>query len=117
MACPETYAGARNKMGWPYPELQDEARGKISLMCYLDQLESQQMSLAVRQCKPKTVGEAITATLEFESHLKASVADYSKNQSDESSTANQPIHQLQCLVDTLNQLQQRLANLEASGLQ
>jgi len=71
------------------------------------------MSLVVRQCKPKTVIEAVTATLEFESHLKASAADYNKNQSNESSTANQLIHQLQCLVDTLNQLQQRL---EASGL-
>ena len=100
-----------------FPELQDEAREKLALLRYLDQLDSQQISFAVRQRKPQTIRQAVTATLEFESYLRTNDTDQSKHQSSEPTVINdQPLHQLQCVVDTLHQLQRRLADLEADAV-
>ena len=52
-----------------YPELQEKSREYITLNCYLEQLRDPCIAFEVRQRHPKTVSEAVTATLELESYL------------------------------------------------
>ena len=51
-----------------YPDLQVEARERLSLNRYLDQLSDPQVAFGVRQVAPRTVDEAVTATLRMESY-------------------------------------------------
>ena len=51
-----------------YPDLQEEARERLSLNRYLDQLTDPQIAFAVRQTLPKSVDGAVTATLRLESY-------------------------------------------------
>jgi len=46
-----------------YPELQREAREYIALNIYLDQLQQLQIALGVRQKRPKTIQDAVQATI------------------------------------------------------
>ena len=59
----------RNLADRAYPTLQEEARERLSLNAYLDQLPQPQLSFAVRQKQPATLDEAVAATLEMESYL------------------------------------------------
>ena len=52
-----------------YPELQEKSREYIALNCYLEQLRDPRIAFEVRQRRPKTVSEAVTAALELESYL------------------------------------------------
>ncbi len=52
-----------------YPDLQEDAREQLVLTHYLGQLEHQQLAFSVKQKRPKTVDEAVNATLEMESYL------------------------------------------------
>ncbi len=52
-----------------YPDLQENAREQLALTYYLGQLEHQQLAFSVNQKCPKTVDEAVSATLEMESYL------------------------------------------------
>ena len=52
-----------------YPDLQEDAREQLALTHYLGQLEPQQLAFSVKQKRPKTVDEAVSATLEMESYL------------------------------------------------
>ena len=52
-----------------YPELEEEAREYITLNIYLDQLQQPQTALVVRQERPRTLTEAVKATLELETFL------------------------------------------------
>ena len=52
-----------------FPDPQVEAREQIALSCYLNQLHNLQIAVAVRQRRPKSIQEAVTATLELESYL------------------------------------------------
>ena len=100
-----------------FPELQEEAREHLALIHYLNQLESQEIAFTVRQQKPQTIREAVTLTFEFESYLLANNTGHNMHQSSEPSlTSNQPLHQLQCLAEALQQLQLRLSDLEAGAL-
>ena len=61
-----------------YPNLQEEARERLSINAYLAQLPQRQISFSVRQKQSSTLDEAVAATLEMESyllshHLKVSV--------------------------------------------
>ena len=51
-----------------YPELQEEAREQLSLNRYLDMITDPQIEFSVRQGFPRTVEEAVTATLWMESY-------------------------------------------------
>ena len=75
---------ARSKQrseGWPefaedirlladraYPNLQDEAREQICLTHFLGQITIPHIAFSVKQSHPKTLDEAVTATLEMESY-------------------------------------------------
>ncbi len=52
-----------------YPDLQEDVREQLALTRYLGQLEPQQLAFSVKQKRPKTVDEAVSATLEMESYL------------------------------------------------
>ena len=52
-----------------YPELEDKSREYIALNCYLEQLRDTRIAFEARQNCPKTVSEAVIATLELESCL------------------------------------------------
>ena len=51
-----------------YPDLQVEARECLALQRYLQQLEQPQVAFGVKQTRPKTVDDAVAATLEMESY-------------------------------------------------
>ena len=51
-----------------YPDLQAEARECLALQRYLQQLEQPQVAFGVKQTRPKTVDDAVAATLEMESY-------------------------------------------------
>ena len=52
-----------------YPDLQEEARKRLSINAYLSQLPQPQISFSVRQKQPPTLDDAVAATLEMESYL------------------------------------------------
>ena len=52
-----------------FPQLQDNAKEQLALNHYLGQLTNQQISFNVRQKRPRTLDEAVSATLELESYL------------------------------------------------
>ena len=54
-----------------YPTLQEEARERLAINAYLDQLPQPQLSFAVRQKQPDTLDDAVATTLEMESYLPA----------------------------------------------
>ena len=55
-----------------YPDLQDEVRESIMLTDYLDQIKNHQIAFWVRQQCPKSLVEAVRATIELESYLPKS---------------------------------------------
>ena len=90
----------------------------LALDHFLRQLCAPQISLAVRQRKPKCVKEAVDVTLEVESYLFSINRDYRASQDENAISANAssetPIQQLESMVEALHNLQLRLANLEAA---
>ena len=52
-----------------FPKLQDDAKEQLALTQYLGQLDNIQISFGVKQKRPKTLDEAVSATLELESYL------------------------------------------------
>ena len=52
-----------------FPELQPEVREQLALSHYFGQIDSTQIAFSVKQRKPKSVDEAVSATLEMESYL------------------------------------------------
>jgi len=61
--------GLRNLVDKAYPELEDEAKEQLALNHFLSQIENPHVAFSVRQKRPKTVDEAVSATLEMESYL------------------------------------------------
>lgn len=51
-----------------FPDLQMEARDRLSLNRFLDQITDPQINFAVKQRRPKTLDEAVAATLGMESY-------------------------------------------------
>ena len=52
-----------------YPTLEVNGREQLALNHFLGQLENPQVAFSVKQKRPKTLEEAVTATLEMESYL------------------------------------------------
>ena len=52
-----------------FPRLQDDAKEQLALSHYLGQLTNHQIAFNVRQKRPQTLDEAVSATLELESYL------------------------------------------------
>ena len=52
-----------------YPSLQLEARERLAVNTYLQQLSQPQVAFSVKQRRPATLDDAVTATLEMESYM------------------------------------------------
>ena len=52
-----------------YPTLQEEAREQLAINAFLQQLTQPQIAFSVKQKRPKTLDDAVAATLEMESYL------------------------------------------------
>lgn len=55
-----------------FSNLEEAARAHLVLTRYLEQLDNQQVAFSVKQKRPQSVDEAVTATLEMESYLNHS---------------------------------------------
>ena len=53
----------------PFPDLDETAKEKLSVDRYLTLLEKPEVSLAVRQRRPRTLNDAVSATLEIEAFM------------------------------------------------
>ena len=71
-----------------FPELQDEARERLALNSYLSQLDQPQVAFSVKQKRPESLDDAVTATLEMESYVIPKTAPVSSMQEEESVTAS-----------------------------
>ena len=54
-----------------YPDLEDNAKEQLALNHSVSQIENGQVAFSVRQKRPKTVDEAVSATLEMEAYIDA----------------------------------------------
>ena len=54
-----------------YPSLQHEARERLAINTYLQQLPQPQMAFSVKQKNPETLDDAVAATLEMESYVES----------------------------------------------
>ena len=52
-----------------FPDLQVEARECLAVRAYIQQLDQPQVAFSVKQSGPKTLDDAVTATLEMESYV------------------------------------------------
>lgn len=100
-----------------YPTLQEEARERLAINAYLDQLPQPQLSFAVRQKQPDTLDEAVATTLEMESYLPpqgASAVDCSPMDDPRVTVhavdkVTQLTQAMDRLVEKMEQLQQQVA--------
>ena len=59
----------RNLADKAYPELQDEARERLALNQYLQQLDQPQVAFGVKSKQPEKLDDAVSATLELETYV------------------------------------------------
>lgn len=103
-----------------FPELQVEAREQLALSHYLGQIDSAQIAFSVKQRKPKSVDEAVSATLEMESYLNPKASRVS-NVGLETENFEEPTYvaavraQQDTMMDMLRSVMERLERLEAGG--
>ena len=100
-----------------YPELDDNARECLALNHYLGQIDSPQVAFSVRQRQPKTLVEAVSATIEMESYLQpkpSQVAQVELESGTESVLASIQCQQ-KALLNTLDKVVERLEKLEAKS--
>ena len=97
-----------------YPDLQEEARERLALNSYLSQLSDPQVSFSVRQRQPKSVDEAVTATLEMESYSRTGPGRIA-HVGLEQATVVATVDRSDELVDKLSNLLQRIERLEAGA--
>lgn len=97
-----------------FPELQEEAREKLSLDRFLGEMTNQQVAFAVRQRKPKTLDDAVAHTLELESYLKGKPAAVVSVVDEQAEVAAIQARQ-DPVMEVLQLLVQRMDRLEASA--
>ena len=104
-----------------YPALQYEARERLAINSYLQQLTDPQVAFSVRQKRPETLDDAVTATLEMESYALptghgavSTLQPESEPESEAVSVAAiDPIERLTSIVERLSEQVETL-KLEAS---
>ena len=103
-----------------FPGLQEQAREQLALLQFFRQLQSSPVCFVVKQCKPKCIKckpkcirEAVDVTRELESYLLMGPSDSRQEDEITPTISSQPLFQLQSLVQKLQQVQERLAELES----
>ena len=112
-----------------YPDFEDKARERLALNQFLSQIDNPQVAFGVKQKRPGNIDEAVAATLELESYLKASGVgkSHQTNFVAQQQTTSSPRQEETaamagatiCMVDddlrsTLRVLSERLHRVEAS---
>ena len=101
-----------------FPDLNDDARERLALNSYLAQLDNMQVAVGVKQQRPKTVDEAVRATLELESYMKPAAKGVAPVGLEEESgfSAVSAVQKTQeAMMGVLQNLVQRMEKLEAEG--
>ena len=101
-----------------FPELEDKAREYLALTQFTGQVDNPQVAFSVRQKRPTTLIEAVSATIEMESYLKPKPS-YMAQVEPEQSHADTAIAAVQLKQDTmmgvLENIMARLEKLEAQA--
>ena len=108
--------GLRNLVDKAYPELEDKAKEQLALNHFLSQIENPHVAFSVRQKRPKTVDEAVSATLEMESYLDLKTV-CKVDASNAVDTVEDPkpigVNAMTSVPDMMKQVMDRLEKLEA----
>lgn len=106
-----------------YADLQEEARERLALNAYLEQIDDTQISFSVKQKRPKTLDEAVSATLEMESYKcvkeKSSVSHVEADVEQDDSTVatvQKKSDSMSEVVQMMQGVMSRLEKLEANDL-
>ena len=96
-----------------FPELQEAARSQLAINSYLQQLDHLQVAFGVKQKRPKTIDEAVSATLEMESYATqpgsaTTVSAVEGSESPAVVAATQLTEKLSTLVEKLTERVERL---------
>ena len=112
----------KNLVDRAYPELHEDAREQLALTHYLGQLEQPQLAFSVKQRRPRSVDEAVRATLEMESYLvpkgrAAQVAEEMTSPEPVAAVRDQDavMALLQQVMHRMDQFELRLAALQAGN--
>eukprot|EP00731_Ephydatia_muelleri_P006688 Em0003g936a len=92
-----------------YPELAENARERLALNQFLEQIENSQVAFSVKQKRPRNVEEAATAVIELESYLRSTPNDHAPAK-DEPQSRN--IDGRDSLTATMKSLCERLQRVE-----
>ena len=98
------------------PDLEDKARKYMSLTQFMGQLENPQVAFSVRQKRPATLIEAVSATIEMESYLKpkaSHVAQVEPKQAHPDAVIAAVQHKQDAIMGMLENIMSRMAKLEA----
>jgi len=108
-----------------FPDLDEAAKEKLSVDRYLTLLESPDISLAVRQRRPKTLNDAVSATLEIEAFMSlGNQRGYQTPTRSAVASVDSPINatfaskddkmyeMLQTLVSRMNQMELTIARMD-----
>ena len=98
-----------------FPDLEDKAREYMSLTQFMGQLENPQVAFSVRQKRPTTLIEAISATIEMESYLKpkaSHVAQMEPEQAHPDAVILAVQHKQDAIMGMLENIMSRLEKLE-----
>ena len=96
-----------------YPDLDSRAREQLALTHYLGQLANPQVAFSVKQLRPKTINEAVTATLEMEAYLVPGVDGVAATDLQEDTETAGAVQRLASAPpEWLQQLTERLDQLE-----
>ena len=106
-----------------YADLQEEARERLALNAYLEQIDDTQISFSVKQKRPRTLDEAVSATLEMESYkgvkAKSSVSHVEADPEQDDSTIAAVQKKSDSMAEMVQMMQgvvSRLEKLEASEI-
>ena len=101
-----------------FPTLQEDAKQQLALTHYLGQLDNPQISFNVKQKRPKTLDEAVSATLELESYLltppQACSQTVSSNPSSNVSVIAGVKETQDSMMQILSKMMERLDKLESA---
>lgn len=97
-----------------FPELQDEAREQLSLQFYLQQVNPAQVAFSVKQKRPKTLDEAVAATIEMESYLPQAAQTHiaTCEEEDEKATVAPVLDATSRLTGLVERLVERVESIE-----
>ena len=99
-----------------FPDLEDKARECMALTQYLGQLDNPQVAFSVRQKRPATLIEAVSATIEMESYLKpkpTSIAQIEPARPETDTVIATVQHKQDAMMGMLENIMTRLEKLEA----